>query len=98
MSWPYLQLGHRLSIDIDLFTDAEYCSIDFDVIEALLEVNFTHVDKGFGTIAGMGKSYLVGTSDENNVKLDLYYTTDPFVEPPIIEQDLRMAILKRLLR
>jgi len=26
-----LQLGHRISVDIDLFTDADYGSIDFDI-------------------------------------------------------------------
>jgi len=28
-----LQLGHRESVDIDLFTDSEYGSIDFDKLE-----------------------------------------------------------------
>ena len=31
-----LQLGHRESVDIDLFTDAAYDSIDFDLIDAFL--------------------------------------------------------------
>ena len=92
-----LQLGHRVSVDIDLFTDAEYGSIDFDGIEAFLEATFTYVDKEFGTIAGMGKSYLVGTSDENNVKLDLYYTTDPFVDPPLTRESIRMATLEEII-
>ena len=32
-----LQLGHRMSIDIDLFTDADYGSIDFKAIRAFFE-------------------------------------------------------------
>lgn len=28
-----LQLGHRMSVDIDLFTDAPYRSVDFTAIE-----------------------------------------------------------------
>jgi hypothetical protein len=28
-----LHLGHRMSADIDLFTDAAYGSVDFDAIE-----------------------------------------------------------------
>ena len=35
-----LQLGHRLSVDIDLFTDAGYGSIDFTAIDNLLEKTF----------------------------------------------------------
>lgn len=92
-----LQLGHRLSVDIDLFTDADYGSIDFERIENFLEANFPYVDKGFGTIIGMGKSYLVGSDKENTVKLDLYYTTDPFMDPPLINEDIRMATLDEII-
>ena len=35
-----LQLGHRESIDIDLFTDADYGSIDFAKLEAKLIATF----------------------------------------------------------
>ncbi len=30
-----LQLGHRESVDIDLFTDAEYDSLDFNKIDEI---------------------------------------------------------------
>jgi hypothetical protein len=36
-----LQLGHRRSIDIDLFTDAPYGSINFDTIESFLNQKFS---------------------------------------------------------
>ncbi|WP_240723511.1 nucleotidyl transferase AbiEii/AbiGii toxin family protein [Flavobacterium sp. GT3P67] len=52
-----LQIGHRMSIDIDLFTDEDYGTIDFDVIQKYLESNFAYVYPGFGGIVGMGKSY-----------------------------------------
>lgn len=32
-----LQIGHRMSVDIDLFTAAEYGSIDFKEIRSFLE-------------------------------------------------------------
>lgn len=92
-----LQLGHRISVDIDLFTDAEYGSIDFDIIEEFLDTNFDYVDKDFGTIAGMGKSYLVGTDRDNTIKLDLYYTTDPFMDPPLVTEKVRMASLEEII-
>ena len=38
-----LQLGHRMSIDIDLFTDAPYRSIDFDQMDEFLKENFPYV-------------------------------------------------------
>lgn len=45
----------------------------------------------------MGKSYLVGTDRDNTIKLDLYYTTDPFMDPPYIGEDLRMASLEEII-
>ena len=38
-----LHLGHRVSVDIDLFTDEPYRSIDFDAIEACLKNSFAYV-------------------------------------------------------
>lgn len=42
-----LQLGHRMSIDIDLFTDAAYSSIDFDRIDKVLLETFPHVENQY---------------------------------------------------
>ena len=39
-----LQIGHRLSVDIDLFTEEPYGSIDFQNIESILNQNFKYVD------------------------------------------------------
>lgn len=38
-----LQLGHRISVDIDLFTDAPYESVDFAKIDSLLNAMFPYV-------------------------------------------------------
>jgi hypothetical protein len=73
-----LYLGNQLSADIDLFTDADYGSIDFVAIEEFLKKNFGHVDGEFGRNPGMGKSYLIGTDVHNVIKLDLYYSMAPF--------------------
>lgn len=35
-----LRYGHRMSIDIDLFTDAEYGSVDFCLLEQSLLQNY----------------------------------------------------------
>lgn len=35
-----LQIGHRISVDIDLFTDAPYGSIDFKEIDDFIENTF----------------------------------------------------------
>src|SRR5690606_28023963 len=77
-----LQLGHRMSDDIDLFTDAPYETINFSAIDSFLRNEFGFVsDLPHGPI-GMGVSYGIGKSEEDLVKLDLYYT-DTFIQPAL---------------
>lgn len=79
-----LHLGHRMSIDIDLFTDAPYGSVDFDVIEKFLMETFSYTEGSFGGATGMGKSYLIGNNKANSIKIDLYYSIDPFYQDALI--------------
>lgn len=55
-----LQRGHRESIDIDLFSDAPYDSIDFGAIYAFLCNTFSYVDTNDYKVVGLGKSYYIG--------------------------------------
>lgn len=86
-----LYKGHRMSIDIDLFTDAEYGAIDFSAIDSFLQQHFPYVDTSFGILPGMGRSYLVGSDRDNNIKLDVFYSTDKFIDSPHEEGDIRLA-------
>lgn len=90
-----LQLGHRASVDIDLFTDAEYGSIDFANLEAVLRKTFLVVDSPFEGVEGMGKSYFIGANEHDLVKLDLYYT-DKFVFPQKNYKNLRYSCVKEI--
>jgi predicted nucleotidyltransferase component of viral defense system len=92
-----LQLGHRMSIDIDLFTDAPYGSVDFDLIETYLKKNFDHVDGKFGGNPGMGRSYLIGSGPDDAVKLDLFYAMDPFLQSWTEEHGVRMATTEEII-
>ena len=74
-----LYRGHRESVDIDLFTDAQYGSIDFDVIDTFLRKTFSYVDTSEYKIVSLGKSYFVGDSRDDCVKLDLFYT-DKYIQ------------------
>lgn len=85
-----LQLGHRLSIDIDLFTDAEYKSIDFDRIDNYLRREFIYVDSPSSGEVAFGKSYYVGVSADDCIKLDLFYT-DPFIRDTLVVNGIRLA-------
>ena len=90
-----LQLGHRESVDIDMFTDAEYGSLDFERLEALLKEKFQYVDSLQSGLISFGKSFFIGKSKEKLVKLDLFYT-DGFVFPPIDVEGVRLASIKEV--
>nr|WP_314491945.1 nucleotidyl transferase AbiEii/AbiGii toxin family protein [uncultured Chryseobacterium sp.] len=91
-----LQIGHRMSVDIDLFSDVPYGSINFAEIESFLEANFAYVD-GFSDLQpAMGKSYLIGTDKDNTVKIDIYYT-DSFIRPEKTENGIRLATIEEII-
>lgn len=86
-----LRLGHRLSVDIDLFTDAPYSSLDYKAFEKFLEDRFKYYYSGDPTsIIGFGRGYHIGNSKEDCIKLDLMYT-DPFIHPSDTIDGIRMA-------
>ena len=85
-----LRYGHRMSDDIDLFTDAEYGTLDFYKLQDILRREFPYCYGDCGTIVSFGVSYLVGNSKEDCVKLDLFYT-DPFIRPMELQGDIRIA-------
>lgn len=91
-----LQLGHRMSVDIDLFTAAEYGSIDFKAIREFLELKYPFCIASNLEIVAMGTNFIIGNSITDCVKVDLYYTDD-FIEPPIILENIRMATVNEII-
>ncbi|WP_374362358.1 nucleotidyl transferase AbiEii/AbiGii toxin family protein [Cloacibacterium sp.] len=91
-----LQLGHRISVDIDLFSDAPYGSIDFEEIENFLKSNFSYLDEFSDISPAIGKSYFIGTDKENTVKFDVYYTDD-FVQSVNTIDNIRMATVEEIM-
>lgn len=86
-----LQLGHRESVDIDLFTETPYGEINFDTIDKHLKNSFEYVDSLEVPVA-FGKSYFTGNSAKDCIKLDLFYT-DPFIRPVLKIDNIRLATL-----
>ena len=91
-----LQLGHRISVDIDLFTDAPYESVDFKAIDKWLRANYTYVDAHDFEAVGMGKPYFVGENKNNCIKLDLYYT-DSFIDDYFEVDGIRLATIEEII-
>ncbi|WP_184544219.1 nucleotidyl transferase AbiEii/AbiGii toxin family protein [Mucilaginibacter sp. FT3.2] len=92
-----LYLGHRMSVDIDLFTDAPYGSVDFNAIETFLKNAFPYTSGNFGDNVGMRKSYLAGTDADHVIKLDIYYSMDSFFQQEIKEDGIRMASAEEII-
>lgn len=91
-----LQLGHRLSVGIDLFSDVAYGSIDFMAIDQLIENTFPFYRHSSNPDPAMGKSYSIGTDKSNVIKSDVFYT-DTFIQPPLIEDNIRMATTEEII-
>jgi hypothetical protein len=91
-----LYRGHRESVDIDLFSDAPYDSIDFDAIDLLLHENYLYVDTSAFKVVGMGRSYYIGKSKDDCVKLDLFYT-DRFIQKIVRIDGIRLATVEEII-
>ncbi|WP_312750396.1 nucleotidyl transferase AbiEii/AbiGii toxin family protein [Epilithonimonas hominis] len=87
-----LQLGHRISIDIDLFTDSDYGSLNFEDIETFLKSKFSFIVFS-SELTSFGKSYFIGSSENIAVKLDVFYS-DPFIDDELLIDNIRLASLK----
>lgn len=86
-----LRFGHRKSDDIDLFTEADYGSLDFEQFEKQLKDRFAYYDRPDKTnIVGFGRSYYIGDSPHQAIKLDLMYT-DPFIRPIELREGIRLV-------
>jgi hypothetical protein len=85
-----LQIGHRMSIDINLFTAARYGSIDFKEIRSFLENKYpVCLSRNLDNVA-FGTFFEVGYSENELIKVDLYYTDD-FIFDNLVVENIRMA-------
>ena len=89
-----LRLGHRISVDIDLFTEKEYGSINFDKIETYFMKRYPYAYRpDTGNTVGMGRSFYVGKSSGESIKIDLFYN-DTFIRPYCMLGSIRFASLE----
>lgn len=78
-----LQLGHRNSVDLDLFG---YCEID--------EILFINELKKFGKVKLLNKTKNILTVSVNNIKVDVVNYTYSFLDQPIFENTVRIVTKK----
>lgn len=88
-----LRLGHRSSVDIDLFTNAPYGSLNFTIYENFFRTNCNYYDCTDKTgIVAFGRSYYIGESEYDNIKVDLFYH-DEMIDPCDTIDGSRLASL-----
>lgn len=92
-----LQIGHRISIDIDMFTDATYRSVDFKLIYKELKKEMQYVSPEKWDNNSMGNSCFIGTQESETVKLDMFYTTDNFAYPIINYNNIRISSIEEII-
>ncbi len=91
-----LLIGHRISIDIDMFTDSEYGSINFKSIYKELKKEFPYVSSEKWLNNSIGNSCFIGNQNYDTVKLDMFYT-DNFVYPIIEYQNIRISCIEEII-
>lgn len=91
-----LRLGHRMSIDIDLFSSAPYGDLDFHSLQSHLRTMFPYCEGDCGPVPGMGATWFVGNSRDDAVKLDLFYTDD-FIGAMVVEDGIRFASIEDII-
>lgn len=85
-----------MSIDIDLFSNATYGSLDFLALQRRLRDMFPYCAGDCGSDPSMGSSWFVGNSRNDAVKLDLFYTDD-FIGEMVVEDGIRLASIKDII-
>ncbi len=90
-----LQMGHRISVDIDLFTDLQYDTFNFNHLDDTISTMFKYVEIGNGGNNSMGQTYYVGDDPNNQLKLDFYYT-DTFHFPIVLSENIRLASIEEI--
>lgn len=91
-----LQIGHRMSVDIDLFTDAHYGSIDFGKIRTFLKNKYAFYNTSPVEVIAFGTYFEIGNSESDFIKLDLYYT-DPYIDSIQEVSTIRMASIQEII-
>ena len=77
-----LQIGHRISVDLDLFTNENF---DVSFIEQVLMMDFGFIPSIINEFTLIGEI--------NNVKIDVIYHPFPWLNNEIVEDDVRLASL-----
>lgn len=92
-----LQRGHRISVDIDMFTDMSYDKFDLTAIEKYLTETFEFVEFYPDLIQAIGRTFYIGNSKKESVKLDIFHQSDLFIFDKVEKEGVRMISIEEIL-
>ena len=91
-----LQLGHRRSVDIDLFTDMEYGTMATKDMKDFLQTHFSYTENLESLKqSAIGYNLYVGNSPIDKVKVDFFYT-EKFIFPIREIDNIRIADMREI--
>lgn len=91
-----LQIGHRISVDIDLFTSIPYGSLDLCEIKTALTSRFAHIERTDSLERhDMIYTLFIGDTPDTEIKLDLCYE-ERCIFPLLSVDGIRMASDKEI--
>jgi hypothetical protein len=85
-----LQIGHRKSVDIDLFTQT---ALDKNSIIAYLKTQYNNQYHEFFSAEKIFQ-FTIDTPEEKNIKVDLVHYDAPYIEPPRTEESITYLGIK----
>jgi predicted nucleotidyltransferase component of viral defense system len=91
-----LQFGHRMSVDIDLFTGDDYGSVNFSLVKQFLKHKYQYYESSNIKLVGIGTYFKVGNSKSDFVKIDAFYN-EPYIFDEIKNENIRMASDKEII-
>lgn len=91
-----LQLGHRRSIDIDLFTDIDYGTMNTKEIKEFIQGSFPYSENTDSLdTSALGYTLYMGDSPIDKIKVDFFYT-EKFIFPIQEIDHIRIADIREI--
>ncbi|WP_075555508.1 nucleotidyl transferase AbiEii/AbiGii toxin family protein [Parabacteroides timonensis] len=91
-----LQLGHRRSIDIDLFTDIDYGTMNTKEMKEFIQRSFPYYENTDSLdTSALGYTLYMGDSPIDKIKVDFFYT-EKFIFPIQEIDHIRIADIREI--
>jgi hypothetical protein len=88
-----LQLGHRVSGDISLYTCGTYDNVNWETIALILNRDYTCFSSILSDAPFEGIQFFIGHNENDVVKVDLF-CTDPAIRSDQVRESIRMATME----